>query len=156
MFPTNNFASTQQKPNKFPTNCQQTKQNKFIAKRFHCPNNLHKQIISLPKPNKFPAKDFYITKCISLKEFLHHKKWSTSIMVLDQPVSNKHHGTWSINPMPVATANYLWEWEHRKLGWIGLAQIPKVWLGQKARLNIFILHYVDQAYTIENESAKEK
>ena len=95
MFPTNNSASTQQlpKPNKFPTNCQQTKQNKFIAKRFHCPNNLHKRIISLPKPNKFPTKDFYITKCISFKDFLHPKKWSISIMVLDQLISSKHHGT---------------------------------------------------------------
>ena len=47
-------------------------------------------------------------------------------MVLDQPVSRKHHGTWLVNPVPVATTNYLWQWEHRKLGWIGLAKIPKL------------------------------
>ena len=58
--------------------------------------------------------------------FLHHKKLSASIKVLDQPVSSKHHGTWLVSPMPVATANYLWHWEHRKLGWIGLTKIPKL------------------------------
>ena len=72
-----------------------------------------------------------------------------------QKIVSKYHGTWSVSPIFVVTTNYLWEWKHRKLGWIGLAKIPKVWLGEKARLNIFILHYVDQAYTIENVSTKE-
>ena len=55
-------------------------------------------------------------------------------MVLDQPISSKYHGTWLVSPMPVATTNYLWQWEHQKLGWIGLAKIPKVWLGQKNKI----------------------
>ena len=43
-----------------------------------------------------------------------------------QKIVSKHHGTWSISPMLVATANYLWQWEHQKLGWIGFAKIPKL------------------------------
>ena len=35
--------------------------------------------------------------------------------------------------MPVATTNYLWQWEHQKLGWIGLAKIPN--LGTLERLS---------------------
>ena len=45
---------------------------------------------------------------------------------ISQKNVSKHHGTRSVSPMPVTIANYLWQWEHQKLGWIGLAKIPKL------------------------------
>ena len=85
----------------------------------HCLNNYINKTSSQQKI--FTSQNAYPSRIL-----LHHKKLSASIVVLNQLVSSKHHGTWSVSPMPIATANYLWQWEHRKLGWIGLAKIPKL------------------------------
>ena len=88
--------------------------------QIHCPNNYINKASCQQKiftsQNVYPSFYFVISQKIVNK---HHSQLITW-------TSSKHHGIWSVSPTPVATSNYLWQWEHRNLRWIGLAKIPKL------------------------------